>query len=111
MKSDHVSIKEHFTVRLAALEKAADVESKQLEKRLQIMNEFREQLKTQANTFLTKEHFESKHELIQNQVDELRINRTMLEGKASQRSVLISYVFSGFAMLLSLLLILLHFIG
>ena len=95
---DIISIKEYFNVKVDALEDkiisildgqktALEIAREGLEKRLDGMNEFRATLKDQASTFLTCAEFSAKHELIQKQVDDLRLKSAILDGKADQKSV------------------------
>lgn len=109
-----VELKEHFNQQLKdfkaleesrfqSLEKAVRLAARQMEKRLDSMNEFREQLKDQSNTFLPRDSFEAKHELIQKQVDELRMIQAEVRGKASQMSVSVAYIGIGISFLVAII--------
>jgi len=64
---ERISFKEYFESRLRDSERAVELAWNQLEKRLEAMNAFRNQLKEQAGTFLTKEAYDLKHALISKQ--------------------------------------------
>lgn len=81
--NDSVSLRDYFDVRLLSVERStelalANVEhatklaADSLEKRLDSMNEFRDQLKTQAGTFLTKESSESKIQILETKIESLQ---------------------------------------
>jgi hypothetical protein len=91
---ERISFKEYLESRLRDSERAVELAWNQLEKRLEAMNAFRNQLKDQAGTFLTKESYDLKHALIQKQVDDLNVARAILDSKASSKSVYISYAIS-----------------
>jgi hypothetical protein len=88
--------------RLNSYEKAVSVATAAMDRRLDGMNEFREQLKDQASKFLTKDVYESKHELIVQQINDLNISKAVLEGKASQKSMFITMAVSIVSLLLAL---------
>jgi NifB/MoaA-like Fe-S oxidoreductase len=89
-------------------DEALKLAAESLENRLEHMNEFRKQLNDQANTFLTKEIFEAKHLLIWQQVDDLRLSKAKLEGKASQQAVNLALFIGVFSLLASLVDIIAH---
>ena len=99
-KEPNVSLREHIESRLSSLEKATEVAKREMDRRLDGMNEFREQLRKQEGTFITKEFFDSKHDSIQIQVDELRLARAAVDAKASQTSVYIAYALAVISLLL-----------
>ena len=112
---DLISLREYFDLKLKAQEDKVDLiidgqklalnlASSSMEKRLESMNEFRAQLTMQATTFLTKEAYDTKHQMLQNQVDELRLSRATIEGKADQNYV-------NKVMLISVLGLLITFAG
>ena len=88
--NDSVSLKEFFLAKLEAQEKALTLAREIMNTRLETMNEFREQLKSQAGTFITR----SEHDLLANEIQELREYRARIEGKASLSSVYIAYALS-----------------
>lgn len=55
MNEKHIiSLREYFDAKFEALEKSIELSRASMEKRLEGMNEFREQLNKQAGTFITK---------------------------------------------------------
>jgi len=81
------SLKEYVETRLEAIEKSTESAATSLEKRLDSMNEFRQQLKDQANTMLARAEFQVQHERVCEDVKGLRESRAELSGKADQSSV------------------------
>ena len=81
-----------FELNLKLNNVAQEKADQKMESRLQGMNEFREQLKTQASTFMSRDFYDARHSELQKQVDDLRLNRANLEGKASQQSVMIAFL-------------------
>jgi len=75
-----------------AQEKATEQSRFMLEKRLDTMNEFRNQLKDQAGTFLPRTEFDIQHSKVQEDIRILRESKATLEGKASQISVNIAII-------------------
>jgi Fe2+ transport system protein B len=111
---DSVSLKEYVErmasemcrsndLRFTAQDKALELARETIERRLESMNEFRSQLKDQAATFMTSAVYEAKHELLQKQVDDMRITNARLEGKADQKSVTLAYIFSLVGIVLGIL--------
>ena len=77
--------------------------------RLAGMNEFRDTLKDQAGTFVTRAELVSTMGSLQESINSLKESRATLEGKASQSSVNIGYVASGLALLIALVSCILKF--
>ncbi len=102
---DVISLREYFERRLFDMEKAVSVAHEALGKRLDVMNEFRNQLKDQAGTFLIRDNFEIKYENLQKQIEELKLSRAVLVGKASQSAVNINLIISILGFLIALLAI------
>jgi outer membrane PBP1 activator LpoA protein len=72
-----------FETRIQALEKTTSIAASQMEKRLESMNEFRQQLKDQSNTFVTR----NEHQFVLDDIRSLRDSRNLLVGKANQEDV------------------------
>ena len=122
---DGISIKDYFTSVLEQLCKANDQRFEDLEgkimaifeaqkiafeksetklnTRLEAMNEFRQAMGDQAKEFMTKDFYEARHDLIQKQVDDLRLTGAELKGKASQTSVMIAYALSFIGLLMGII--------
>ena len=90
-------------------EEAVVLAKHDIEKKLDSMNEIRRQLNDQAATFLTKENFESKHDSIVKQIDDLRLSKATLEGKASQQSVNMTLFIAVIGLLIGLVSIIMYF--
>jgi len=88
-----VSLRDYLDMRLCNMQKAVDVASKEMDRRLEGMNEFRAQLDRQTRTFVTQ----IEHDVLCDRIGSLEITRAELAGKASQTSVIISYVFAAIA--------------
>jgi hypothetical protein len=65
------------------------------------MNEFRQALTDQAASFITREIYESRHDVLQRQVDDLRLKGAELDGKASQKSLQATNVMAMIALIMS----------
>jgi hypothetical protein len=74
-----------------------------MDKRLEGMNEFRNQLKDQSTMFFTKAEHEQFGKRIEDDIRSLRESRASLEGKASQNSVLMAYVISGVSIIITII--------
>jgi hypothetical protein len=105
-----VTLKEHVEARLASLEKSLGVAREdldvrleqaraQLEKRLEGMNEFRQVLRDQNSSFVTK----SEHDIVMDRLISLELTRAELSGKASRTSVLVSVCIAVVGLLLSVI--------
>jgi hypothetical protein len=100
---DGVSLREYVEFRLCAIQQAIDKSEKILNVRLEAMNEFRDALKDQSANFLTKEAYDAKHTVLQNQVDDLRLSKATLDGKASAASVYVGYAIALIGIILAIL--------
>lgn len=98
--ADGVSLKEYFETRLCAIEKASELQRETLNIRLEAMNEFRDAMKDQTVNYLTRNEYEIHHCKLEDDITELKKYRNIMEGKASQSSV----IFLGIISLISLLL-------
>jgi hypothetical protein len=67
------------------------------------MNEFRNSMKDQANTYFTKVEHEAWKEKIESEIQILREFKIILDAKASQRSLVYAYVVTGIGLLLSII--------
>jgi len=105
-EKNYVSLKEHFESRVSALEKATEVATNVLDKRLDSMNEFRAQLKDQASTFVSR----IEHEKVMEDLRELREWKSKQEGKASQMSFVITLIISLSSLFIALVTLFSRFI-
>jgi hypothetical protein len=94
-----------------SVDKATSLAALQLEKRLEGMNEFRNALKDQNATMLSRTEYSSEHRNLSDRISALELSRAELQGKASQMSVNVATILSGLGLLISLVLGLLHVMG
>ena len=117
-----VGLKEHLEARIEDLhrlieysfaehEKALTLASKNLDARLDRLNELRETVEDHEHRYATKESYENRMNRVDLDLRELRDAKNRLEGKASQNSVIYAWVMSGTALLASLLGLLIRLIG
>jgi hypothetical protein len=110
-QTDDVKLREHleallreqrtyFEMKLAAREDAMRSAHSSMEARLAGMNEFREALKDQTSTMITRTEFNIVCDRTQAELAGLQKFRNVAEGKASQSSV----IFFGFLSVASLLI-------
>jgi hypothetical protein len=117
------SLKEYFEKQFDSLKEITDMErklhalalevaKKESERRLEGMNEFRDTLTDQANTFLTREIWDREHRNLVEKIDDLKTWRAVQEGAQSE-SVKISKranVAGWVAIIISAVATVLHFV-
>jgi hypothetical protein len=148
MTPDDVTLKEHLTQRIDAVDDRIDELDKrlavilamndravskaegELNRRLNGMNEFREQLTRQEKEYLKRDDYDRQHTAMRVQIDgmipkvvlekyeavmgarfdamcttmrSLEISRANIEGKASQSSVWIAYIIAGIGIALNII--------
>jgi len=88
-------LKEYICARLDGIEKATSIASEAMNTRLEGMNEFRQQLKDQSGTFITRlehdsliEKFDNDILRIETSINNLNKFQAAIEGKASQSAVI-----------------------
>jgi hypothetical protein len=101
--SDGVTLKEFFLEKFEAANVALRLSTDALNKRLEHMNEFREALKDKDNLMITRNEYELAHKELQRQVDELRLSRANLEGKASANSVMVAIALAVVGIVISII--------
>ena len=102
-QKDGVTLREYIDFRVAALQETMDKSERLLNKRLEGMNEFRDALKDQNATFISREAYEAKHCLLQAQVDDLRMSKAAIDAKASAASVYVGYAIALAGIFLAIL--------
>jgi hypothetical protein len=85
--SEAVSLKEHLESRIHALEKATTVAAAEMNRRLEGMNKFREELDQQTRTFVDKNDFEHRYEVLCGRIVSLETFKEQQTGKANQKDV------------------------
>ena len=111
---DYVTLKEYFDTKvnhlseeldfkMTSLKEATTLARNSMDERLARMNEFREALKDQNSTFITKAEFRSFCDRVTIELDDLKLSKAKLEGKAEQSSVNISLILAviGIALAIS----------
>jgi len=112
-----VTLKEHLEVRIAELEKRSEIiqenqrenllyAKKELDIRLEGMNEVREQLAEQARTFLPAKTWEIQHQYVLDRIEDLKTWKEQQIGKQA-RSNLIATTSAAIA-LISVIVALIH---
>ena len=82
-----------------------------MNKRLDGMNEFRQTLSEQSDTFLTKAEYSVFRSRVEEDIRMLREAKSMLEGKASQQALNVTMIISIVGLIVGMLSILLRLIG
>ena len=107
--NNNVSLEEYFNLKFNgiddkfnALDKANILAYQSMEKRLNGMNEFRDTLKDQASRFITRVELEVYMEKFNSNIKSLELSRAMLEGKADQKSVIITAAISLIGLLIGI---------
>jgi hypothetical protein len=109
-----VTWRDYVDTRLTAIEASVALARINLEKRLDGMNEIREQLHDQADTFVTGVEHEAlcaRIDRMEAEIHGLRESRAELSGKASQSSVDNAKVMAMIGLLLAIVGIVLKFVG
>jgi len=99
-----VTMRDYVDERFAAMEKSTALMREVMEHRLLGMNEFREQLQMQAQSFITRIEYEQ----IREQIRSLEMSRAEITGKADQRSVQITLLISVMALVIGIIGIILR---
>ena len=113
-RNDGVSLKEHLEDKITSIKSeqtvinkmnqvAIDTALNTLNERLAGMNEFRNQMKDQQGTFVTKDLYYSQVESFDKRLKALEITGAKIEGKASQTAFLITMAISIIGIVLSLI--------
>ena len=108
MQEKFSAIEIYFDSRFDSLDKAATIAYANMERRLEAMNEFRDSLRD-ANVlrdkdsakFVTHSELESAKDSIGADIRILREYKSLLEGKASQSSVVIAWILSSMGIVVS----------
>jgi hypothetical protein len=98
------ALEKQVCTQIVSLKEATSIAKNEMDKRLEGMNEFRNQLKDQSNTYFTKGEHEQFAKRIEEDIRSLRESRASLEGKASQNAVNVSYIIAVMALIISVVL-------
>ena len=91
-QKDIVSLRDYMESRLESIRATMEATDKTLELRLQAMNEFREQIRDERNSYMPRVEHEHIHTLIQEDIRMLREAKATADGKASMGAVYLSYL-------------------
>lgn len=105
-----VSIEKYVDTLIAEVKESVKTAYASMEKRLESMNEFRDTLKDQASRFITRSEMESKIDSLSTQVNDLRLSKATLDGKASQQAVTLSLIISFVGILIGIVSIIVRFL-
>lgn len=111
---DVITLKEYIDTRLCAMDNAVRLAAEKLEVRLEGMNEFRGTINDQSSKFITRQESSLAREAIiqahkadimhiETEIEQLKLWRAELGGKASQHSVNVATWFALVAALISVL--------
>lgn len=106
---EKITLREFIELKFDLLDTALKLQAKEYERRLEELNHEAARLKSSQSISVSREFFDAKHEDIQKQVDELKLSRAILQGKADQKSVIIVGLLGGISVLISLITLLLTF--
>ena len=90
-----------FETKIMANEKAVELASRTLSARLDLMNEFRMQLRDQSSTFFPRSEHEIYIKAVDKDIRELRESKAELAGKASEKSVAFTMIVAMIGIILS----------
>ncbi len=105
---DGISLRDYFDTKIESIKTATDLAREGMEKRLEGMNEFRNSLKDQSNSFIPRSEINIIINKINDDIRGLREFRSALEGKASSTSVYISYIIAILGIIIGIIGILMH---
>jgi len=103
MPDNEVTLRDYFESQLEAYQRAVEIATRTLDKRLDGMNEFRDTLRDQASRFVTRDELALKVDVLQAQIGELKKFRDQAAGKADTKAVYIAYALAVIGPLLWLL--------
>lgn len=103
MADDRVPLREYVEALINAIVVARDTAYESMNQRLDGMNEFRDALRDQAGRFVTRDEVRSLIDGLTKDIKSLELSRAELQGKASQTSVNVGYVFTAIAVLISVI--------
>ena len=89
-QNDGLSLREYIDMRFNTIDMSLALVREQMEKRLEGMNEFRQQLNEQTTRFITREELDARCIPCKEDVRSLRESRAESHGKASTMSVFIA---------------------
>lgn len=94
-------LKKYMDVRFNAVDASTKLAADTLEIRLESMNEFRESMKDQAGSFITRAEHCAMMQKYDSEIASLMKAEAKSEGMATQKSVIIAYVIATIGIILS----------
>ena len=101
--AEYITLRDYIDTRVSSIDKAVELAYEQMDTRLQGMNEFRQSLRDQGNTFLTKAEFYTWKDKVDEDIRLLRETRAELAGKASQGTAILAILISVSGLLIGLI--------
>ncbi len=105
-----VTLREFLDSKIIDIKESVKTAYASMEKRLEGMNEFRDQLKDQASKFVTRAEIDILMSRINSDIRELLQSKANLEGKASQQSVNMALLISVISIIVGIVAIILKFV-
>lgn len=99
----YVSLKEYIDIKIAAIEKDIAFARIDMERRLEVMNKFRDENKNLTATFVPYVMYEAKHEKVMADIQNLEKFRAVIDSKASQTASNINTALSIIAIVITLM--------
>jgi hypothetical protein len=101
--AEYVTLRDYIDTQMEARDRALNVALANLDRRLDGMNEFRDALRDQGFTFLTKAEYGVFKERLELDIRGLRESRSLLEGKADQKQVNTALILSIIGLILGVI--------
>ena len=103
MPDNEVTLRDYFESQLEAYQRAVEIATRTLDKRLDGMNEFRDTLRDQASRFVTRDEVNLLLAPMKGQLTELRTFMDRMSGKADIKAVYLGYALSLLGLVLWLI--------
>ena len=100
---DGISLKDYFESRLSDINKATELANKNLEVRLDSLNEWRMQNKDERSLYMPRKEYQAYQKVLINDIEELKVAKARAEGKASMNAVYFGYALAIISLIISLL--------
>jgi len=101
-------LEKRLIIMLEARDLALNLSASSLQRQLENMNEFRTQIKDERAMLLPRSEFVIQHDRVNDDIRILRESKALLEGKASQSSVMVTLILAIISIGISLVALLSH---
>ena len=91
---EDMSWKSWTDLRFEELEKRSEAARREMERRLETMNEFREQLNKQAATFITRDMYDSRHDAVCAKINALEKAQAAAEARGKVYATVVAAMIS-----------------